>query len=44
MDDNETTTMKVYKKDIERVKNHGIGGDSLAKSLSRALDKLEGKK
>ncbi len=44
MNDNEIVTMKVYKKDTERVKKYGMGGDSLAKSLSRALDKLEGKK
>jgi hypothetical protein len=36
-----TMQMRVYTKDLDRVKNFGRAGDSMAEALSRALDLAE---
>jgi hypothetical protein len=36
-----TTQMRIYLKDLDRVKNFGRAGDSMAEALSRALDLAE---
>jgi hypothetical protein len=36
-----TTQMRVYQKDMDRIKNFGRAGDSLAEALSYALDLAE---
>ena len=36
-----TTQMRIYAKDLDRVKNFGRAGDSMAEALSRALDLAE---
>jgi len=37
----ETTSMRIYLKDLDRVKNYGRAGDSMAEALSHALDLAE---
>ena len=39
----DTQQMRVYTEDIDRLKNFGRVGDSMADALSRALDLAEGK-
>jgi hypothetical protein len=39
----ETTSMRIYLKDLDRIKNYGRAGDSMADALSHALDLAEGK-
>jgi C4-dicarboxylate-specific signal transduction histidine kinase len=36
-----TAQMRVYLRDLDRVKNFGRAGDSMAEALSRALDLAE---
>lgn len=36
-----TMQMRIYAKDLDRVKNFGRAGDSMAEALSRALDLAE---
>ena len=37
----ETTQMRLYRKDLERIKDYGRAGDTLADALSKALDLAE---
>jgi len=36
-----TTQMRLYAKDLDRIKNYGRAGDTLADALSKALDFAE---
>jgi len=40
----DTTTVKVYKSDIKRIKAFGKMGDTMADATRKALDTAEGKK
>jgi len=37
----ETAQLRIYKKDLERLKNYGRAGDSMATALSKVLDIAE---
>ena len=36
-----TTQMRLYAKDLDRIKNYGRAGDTLADALAKALDMAE---